>query len=173
MAAPGLDPGHAPNRAELDTAQHHGSYRLQSSAQWETALNQGGHPMPSVTRRTIVQGATLGTALAAFASAQAAEAGGSLYVIAELVAKPGNADALRDLLVPFVAKARTEPGCQHYSLLEVQGEPGRFLTFETWTDRSALDAHMTTPHIKELAPKLGPILARPFTQTFLNAVSLG
>jgi quinol monooxygenase YgiN len=129
--------------------------------------------MPGIARRTIVQGAALGTAFAAFATAHAAESADALYVIAELVAKPGSADALRDLLVPFVAKARAEPGCQHYTLLEVQSEPGRFLTYEIWTDRAALDAHMTTPQIKALGPKLGPVLAKPLTQTFLNAVSPG
>ena len=129
--------------------------------------------MPSIARRTVVQGAALGTALAAFASTEATAAAGDLYVIAELIAKPGSADALRDLLVPFVTKARTEPGCKHYTLLEVQSDPGRFLTFEIWTDRAALDAHMVTPQIKELGPKLGPVLAKPFTQTFLNAVSPG
>ena len=129
--------------------------------------------MPSIARRTIVQGAALGTALAAFPTSGATAAEGDLYVIAELIAKPGSADALRDLLVPFVVTARTEPGCKHYTLMEVQSEPGRFLTFEIWANRAALDAHMVTPQIKELGPKLGPILAKPFTQTFLNAVSAG
>ena len=27
-------------------------------------------------------------------------------------------------------------------------EPGRFLTFETWTDQAALHAHMKTPAIR-------------------------
>lgn len=129
--------------------------------------------MPSFARRTLVQGAALGAALAALSTTEAAAAAGDLYVMAELIAKPGQADALRDLLVPFVAKARTEPGCKHYTLMEVQSEPGRFVTYEIWTDRAALDAHMVTPQIKELGPKLGPVLAKPFTQTFLNAVSPG
>lgn len=125
--------------------------------------------MLSLDRRMLVQGA----AFAALIAAQPANAAasGSLYVIAEIVAKPDKADELRALLVPFVEKARAEPGCQHYTLLEVQSEPGRFLTFETWADKAAIDAHMKTPHIQEIGPKLTPILAKPFTQIFMNAVS--
>jgi quinol monooxygenase YgiN len=51
-----------------------------------------------------------------------------------------------------------------YPLMEVIGEPGRFLTFERWTDKAALDAHMVTPDIKAIVPK-------PFTQIFLGALS--
>jgi quinol monooxygenase YgiN len=44
--------------------------------------------------------------------------------------------------------ARKEPGCKHYSLLEDRKQAGRFLTFETWTDQAAIEAHMTTPAMK-------------------------
>ncbi len=125
--------------------------------------------MLSLDRRSLVQGAAF-AALIAAQPAQAADAG-LLYVIAEIVSKPDKADALRALLTPFVEKSRTEPGCKSYALLEVQSEPGRFLTFESWTDKAALDAHMKTPHIAELVPKLTDILAKPFTQIFMNAVS--
>jgi quinol monooxygenase YgiN len=58
-----------------------------------------------------------------------------------------------------------------YTLMEVIGEPGRFLTFERWTDKAALDAHMVTPDIKAIVPKLEPVLAKPFTQILLGALS--
>jgi len=124
-------------------------------------------------RRTMVQGAALGSVFAGLLQARMAEAAepGLLYVIAEIVAKPDKVDALRALIVPFAAKSRSEPGCKSYNLLEVQSEPGRFLTYESWTDKAALDAHMTTPHIKEIIPKLADVLAKPFTQIFLNGVS--
>jgi quinol monooxygenase YgiN len=43
--------------------------------------------------------------------------------------------------------------------------------YERWTDKAALQVHMTTPHIKGIGPKLEPVLAKPFTQIFLGAVS--
>ena len=73
------------------------------------------------------------------------------------------------LFVPFAEKSAKEPGCLVYTLMEVIGEPGRFLTFERWTDKAALDGHMVTPEIKAIVPKLDPVLAKPFTQLFLAA----
>jgi quinol monooxygenase YgiN len=93
------------------------------------------------------------TSVLAASSAKAAGSG-DYYVIAEIVAKPGSADALRALLFPFAEKSRNEWGCKLYTLLEVESEPGRFLTYERWTDKAALQVHMTTPHIKEIGPGL-------------------
>jgi quinol monooxygenase YgiN len=130
--------------------------------------------MLSTDRRTLVRAVGAGAALAAFATVTGADAADSnLYVIAELVSKPDKADDLRKLLVEFVAGARKEPGCKHYSLLEDRKQSGRFLTFETWTDQAALDAHMKTPALQAAGPKLQPILAKPFTQQFLSMVSDG
>ncbi len=134
--------------------------------------------MLTFDRRALVRSAgigslALGAAASGFWSSIAEAADGNLYVIAELVAKPDQVEALRNLLVPFVAGARKEPGCKHYSLLEDKTQPGRFLTFETWDGEAALDAHMKTPAIKAAVPKLGPILAKPFTQIKLSMVSDG
>ncbi|MEO7335931.1 MAG: putative quinol monooxygenase [Caldimonas sp.] len=123
------------------------------------------------TRRLLIQGAALGSGLIGWhaASAASSKKSGELYVIAEIVAKPDKADALRALIVPFAAKSRKEPGCREYTLMEVESEPGRFLTYERWTSRAALDAHMKTPDMAAMAPKLGDLLAKPFTQIFLRA----
>ena len=93
------------------------------------------------------------------------------YVIAEINAKAGSESALRDLLMPFAMSSRKEPGCLVYTLMEVISEPGRFLTFERWTNKAALEAHMVTPAIKAIVPKLDPLLAKPFTQIFLNGLT--
>jgi quinol monooxygenase YgiN len=122
--------------------------------------------MLSTDRRTFVGTASASAAAAAFMRvAPAKAADDALYVMAELVAKPDKADDLRKLLVDFVAGARKEPGCKHYLLLEDRKQAGRFLTFETWTDQAALNAHMKTPAIQAAGPKLQPILAAPFTHS--------
>jgi quinol monooxygenase YgiN len=126
--------------------------------------------MLTLDRRTLIRSAAIGSAVAAFAASAEAAANGNYYVIAELVSKPEQADALRAILVPFVAGARKEPGCLHYALLDLK-QPGRFLTFETWTNEDALKAHMVTPEIKAAVPKLEPVLAKPFSQIFLSMVS--
>ncbi len=91
-----------------------------------------------------------------------------LHVIAEIVAKPELADAARKLLGDFAAGSRKEPGCFGYVLYEVEGEPGRFMTFETWADQAAIDTHMSTPQIQAALPVIGPMLAKPFTQVALR-----
>jgi quinol monooxygenase YgiN len=122
-------------------------------------------------RRSVLGAAALAATLVA-STQYAVAADGQIVVIAELVAKPDKVSALRDLLVPFAASARKEPGCLRYELLEDSARPGRFLTVETWQDKAAIEAHMSTPAIKAAVPALGPILATPFTQTFLTSLSV-
>ena len=129
--------------------------------------------MSEMDRRAFVGAAALGSVAAAVLTASSVQAAGQsgYFVIAEIVSKKEKADELRALIVPFAEKSAKEPGCLVYTLMEVIGEPGRFLTFERWTDKAALDAHMVTPDIKAIVPKLEPVLAKPFTQIFLGAVS--
>ena len=129
--------------------------------------------MSEMDRRVFVGAAALGSVAAAVLTASSVQAAGQsgYFVIAEIVSKKEKADELRALLVPFAEKSAKEPGCLVYTLMEVISEPGRFLTFERWTDKAALDAHMVTPDIKAIVPKLEPVLAKPFTQIFLGAVS--
>jgi quinol monooxygenase YgiN len=129
--------------------------------------------MSEMDRRVFVGAAALGSVAAAILTASSVQAAGQsgYFVIAEIVSKKEKADELRALLVPFAEKSAKEPGCLVYTLMEVTGEPGRFLTFERWTDKAALDAHMVTPDIKAIVPKLEPVLAKPFTQIFLGALS--
>src|SRR5271155_4671406 len=127
--------------------------------------------MSEIDRRAFVGAAAVGCVAAAVLAASSAMAAGQsgYFVIAEIVSKKDKADELRALMVPFAEGAAKEPGCLSYQLLEVIGEPARFLTFERWTDKAALQAHMVTPEIKAIVPKLEPVLAKPFTQLFLEA----
>jgi len=127
--------------------------------------------MSDMDRRAFVGAAALGGVAAAVLTSSSAEAAGDnsgYFVIAEIVAPKDKADELRALLVPYAEKSAKEPGCQKYVLMEVIAEPGRFLTYERWTNKAALDAHMVTPDIKEIVPKLQPILAKPVSQIFLD-----
>ena len=127
--------------------------------------------MSKLDRRTVLVGGAVSVLFSSAASAATTKSDSGYYVIAEINAKPGSEGALRDLLVPFAKSSRKEPGCLVYTLMEVIAEPGRFLTFERWTNKAALDAHMVTPQIKAIVPKLEPILAKPFTQIFLNGLA--
>lgn len=95
-----------------------------------------------------------------------------LFVTFELIARPGEAAAVRELMIPTVARARTKPGCKHCVLLEVQSEP-RIFTYEIWTNRAALDAHLASGQISELGHQLRALLAQPLVVTYMNAISPG
>src|ERR1700744_3488219 len=125
--------------------------------------------MLGMDRRAFVGTAAVGFATALATSMAKAAGQSGYFVIAEIVSKKDKADDLRALLVPFAETSAKEPGCLTYTLMEVIGEPGRFLTFERWKDKAALDAHMVTPDIKAIVPKLEGVLAKPFTQLFLDA----
>jgi quinol monooxygenase YgiN len=127
--------------------------------------------MSKLDRRTAVLGSAASVLFSGSAAAAPAKKDTGYYVIAEINAKPGSEGALRDLLVPFAKSSLKEPGCLVYTLMEVISEPGRFLTFERWTNKKALEAHMVTPQIKAIVPKLEPVLAKPFTQIFLNGLT--
>ena len=120
--------------------------------------------MSEMDRRAFVGAAAVGCVAATVLATSSAEAAGQsgYFVIAEIVSKKEKADELRALLVPFAETSAKEPGCLVYTLMEVIGEPGRFLTFERWKDKAA-------PDIKAIVPKLEPVLAKPFTQLFLDA----
>jgi quinol monooxygenase YgiN len=127
--------------------------------------------MSDMDRRAFVGAAALGGVAAAGLTSSSAEAAGDnsgYFVVAEIVSTKEKADEVRALLVPYAEKSAKEPGCLKYVLMEVIAEPGRFLTYERWTNKAALDAHMVTPDIKEIVPKLQPILAKPVTQIFLD-----
>jgi quinol monooxygenase YgiN len=108
--------------------------------------------MSDMDRRAFVGYAALSGVTAVVLTSSSAEAAGDnsgYFVIAEIVAPKEKAADLRDLLVPYAHKSAKEPGCQKYVLMEVIDEPGRFMTWERWTNKAALDAHMGTPDIKE------------------------
>ncbi|MQT12934.1 putative quinol monooxygenase [Segnochrobactrum spirostomi] len=78
-------------------------------------------------------------------------------IIATLVAKPGNADALRALLDDLVAASRTEPGNLRYDLWQDSADPNRFVVDELYRDDAAVAAHRASPHFQTYGPKIGDL----------------
>ncbi|TPG72117.1 putative quinol monooxygenase [Hymenobacter nivis] len=93
-----------------------------------------------------------------------------LYIVATLSAKPGQEDALRDLLVTATKTFRQEDGCLSYALHEDLKRPGRFITYEAWRDEAALAAHMKSPTMIAAGPQLEKMLDGEMTQDFLKTL---
>lgn len=94
----------------------------------------------------------------------------ALQIVATLVARTGSEDQLRSTLTTAVPKFRDEPGCHGYILLEDRKQPGRFLTYETWTNEAALAEHMKSPTMKALGPVMEKLLKDEIRQDFLSVV---
>ena len=84
-----------------------------------------------------------------------------LTVVAELVAKPGKEVELRQELMKLIEPTRREKGCVQYDLLESADQPGRFVFYENWKSRKALDEHLQTPHLRGLDARSEELLAEP------------
>ena len=75
-------------------------------------------------------------------------------VIATCQARPGKEKELREVLTSLLAPTRKEAGCLNYDLHVSIQEPAKFLFHENWTNKAALDAHLQSPHIQELLPRV-------------------
>ena len=70
-----------------------------------------------------------------------------LHVIAHVKARPAHVDAVRGILIGFVAPTRVEDGCFAYELFENADDPAHFTFVEEWASQPALDLHARSPHI--------------------------
>jgi len=78
----------------------------------------------------------------------------TLTVVATFQARPGKEADLRAALLGLVRLTRKEPGCVDYDLHQSPEEPAKFLFYENWTSKAALDAHLQSEHVKALLPRL-------------------
>ena len=84
-----------------------------------------------------------------------------LSVVAEITAKPGCEDRVREELLKMTAATRLEDGCVQYDLHESTVEAGQFWFYENWTTPEALDAHSRSAHIQAFRAIAPELLAKP------------
>lgn len=81
-------------------------------------------------------------------------------ITAVLTARPGQADALRELLFGMAPHCRAEPGNLRWDVWQDQAEPGRYVLDELYDDNAAVAAHRATPHFKDYLAKIGDLAER-------------
>lgn len=82
-----------------------------------------------------------------------------LGIIATLKIQDGKQAGFEALMKELTAKVRAnEPGCKLYQLHKTD-DATVYVMLEQYVDKAAFDAHMVTPHFKELGGKLGQFLA--------------
>ena len=85
----------------------------------------------------------------------------SVQVVAVVVARAGQADAVVQAIRTIVAATQGEAGCRSYVPHRDVQDPNRFVFIEHWDSQEALDTHNRTPHLQAFAATIEPLLATP------------
>jgi quinol monooxygenase YgiN len=94
--------------------------------------------------------------------AQAAEAGGPVYIVTYFeAAAPDVAKVAADLR-QFAAASRKAPGNLAHDGFQEIGRPSRFAIFQGWRDSAAREAHRKAPAAATVRDKVQPLLVGPF-----------
>jgi quinol monooxygenase YgiN len=78
----------------------------------------------------------------------------NVTVIATFEARPGKETELKKALMDLEKPTHKEAGCINYDLHISQESPAKFLFYENWTSKELLDAHLKSPHIAALLPRV-------------------
>ena len=81
----------------------------------------------------------------------------TITVVATFQARPGKKTELKNALIGLVTPTRKEVGCLNYDLHVSPEDPAKFLFHENWTSKAHLDAHLQSPHIQVLLPRLNEL----------------
>lgn len=79
---------------------------------------------------------------------------GAYSVVAEVRAKPGREQALREITLPLITQVRAEPNNLVYFLHEDREAPGHFVFYEIFASQADFEAHNRTPHVQAWFAKL-------------------
>lgn len=81
-----------------------------------------------------------------------------LTVIANMKAKPGKEQELRQALEALIEPTSREDGYVNYDLHQAVDDPGVFYFYENWESEAALDAHLATPHLEQFIGVMDDLL---------------
>ena len=83
----------------------------------------------------------------------------SIRIVAKVVAKPDSVDLVCSILSELVEPTRNESDCISYELLQNRTDPADFTFVEEWETDAAIDAHLTTKHIRDALTKLPGLIS--------------
>ena len=85
--------------------------------------------------------------------------GNSIRIVAKVVANPDSVDQVCSILSDLVEPTRQESGCISYELLQNRTDPTDFTFVEEWETDAAIDAHLTSKHIRDALMKLPGLIS--------------
>src|SRR5579864_6496011 len=81
-----------------------------------------------------------------------------LLLTAFIEVAPTDRAAIGAALPAVITATRAEDGCEEYGCYEDAQQQGRYVFVERWRDQSALDRHLSTPHMAAWMKVAGPRL---------------
>ncbi len=95
-----------------------------------------------------------------------------IVLVAEINAKKGNEDQLKEKLNSMIEKVQDEKGTLAYILHQGREEKGKFVFYEEYRDQEALDFHLNTSYLKNLLGEIGPLLSEEPKIDLYNKVNM-
>ncbi|MGI0495172.1 putative quinol monooxygenase [Alkalinema pantanalense CENA528] len=83
----------------------------------------------------------------------------TIRVVAHVIAKPDQIDALKSLTLSILEPTRQEAGCIQYEVHQNLQDPTDLTFIEEWQSEAALEAHLQTPHLQAAMAQLDGIVA--------------
>ena len=92
-------------------------------------------------------------------------------VVAQIRAKDGMEEKVKQELMGLVGPTASEKGCIKYDLHQSVENKALFMFYETWASKKDLDAHFHMPHMKAHMPKARDLFAEPPKITLWEVIS--
>lgn len=81
-----------------------------------------------------------------------------ITVVAIMKAQQGKEKEMEDALRAVIPQVASEQGTMQYILHRARKDPGKFVMYETYRDKEALNLHGSTPYFADLFARIGPLL---------------
>jgi len=94
-----------------------------------------------------------------------------ISVVAQIRAKSGKEETVKQELLALVQATRAEDGCINYDLHQSLDDNRHFIFYENWVSRKALDEHLAKPYLRAFVQKTEDLLADPIEVNILRLVS--
>ncbi len=92
-------------------------------------------------------------------------------VVAQIRAKSGMEEKVKQELLSLVGPTRTEAGCINYDLHQSVEDKSLFMFYENWVSKKHLDEHLAMPYMKSHLEKAKGMLAGPPEITLWEKIS--
>jgi quinol monooxygenase YgiN len=86
-------------------------------------------------------------------------------------ARPEAVEALAGTLARYVVMTRHEPECRNVDLVTSLTHSGRFLVIEKWSSAAAVQAHLHSPVMTQMAREALPALAQAPVLDLFDTIS--